>query len=310
MQFDVVVGNPPYQSSDERRDGAIWPEFIKIGIKYLNENGYISFLTPSSWAADTSDKVLTFESTATVSGIKGLMLKYLDLTHIAFGKNVNNYFNVGADISFFIGIKDKSNRLTEVNTDSGILSINLNNYNFIPINLNETILSILEKTIFSKNYFEVLHGTYKLRVKNTNTTSTEYSDEFKWKFANTSAKYSKGIYGYSNYKTEHHDKTKVVWSNSGYNKPFSDYGNIGLGDHTRAIEIPADKHESLIWYLENSKLIKFLSSMKNSGGYVIGYSAISECLPKIELCDSIDDNYIYTQLNLTQEEIDYIENAV
>ena len=50
--------------------------------------------------------------------------------------------------------------------------------------------------------------------------------------------------------------------------------------------------------------------MKNVGGYVIGYSVISECLPKIELRDSIDDNYIYTQLNLTQEEIDYIENAV
>jgi len=310
MKFDVIVGNPPYQSSDERRDGAIWPEFIKIGIKHLNENGYISFLTPSSWAADTSNKVLTFESTATVSGLKGLMLKHLDLTHLTFGKKVNDYFNVGADISFFIGVKCKSNHLTELSTNSGILRLNLNDYDFIPVNINKNIISILEKTIFSKNYFEILHGTYKLRVKNTNTTSTECNSEFKWKFANTSAKYSKGIYGYSNYKTEHHDKPKVVWSNSGYNKPFSDDGNIGLGDHTKAIQLPLNEHESLIWYLENSKLIKFLSSMKNVGGYVIGYSVISECLPKIELRDSIDDNYIYTQLNLTQEEIDYIENAV
>ena len=310
MKFDVIIGNPPYQSSDERRDGAIWPEFVKKGIMYLNEGGYLSFLTPSSWAADSSDKTLSFESTATVAGLKNLMLKYLDLTHVSFGETVNKHFNVGADISLFIGIKNKSNRLTEILTDSGISRINLRDYDFIPFNLNQNIISILEKTIFSKNYFEVLYGTYKLRVKNTSTTSTTYSDEFKWKFANTSAKYSKGIYGYSNYKTEYHDKPKVVWSNSGYNKPFSDVGDIGLGDHTRAIPLDVNEHDSLIWYLENSKLIKFLSSMKNVGGYVIGYSVISECLPKIKLRKEMEDNYVYSQFNLTQEEIDYIENAV
>ena len=42
-RFDVVMGNPPYQPSQ------LWEKFILKSLKNINNNGFISFVVPSSW---------------------------------------------------------------------------------------------------------------------------------------------------------------------------------------------------------------------------------------------------------------------
>lgn len=57
-QFDVVVGNPPYQdSSHVEKKNTLWRKFLKLGIhKLTTQEGYLAFITPSSWAG--SQKLL------------------------------------------------------------------------------------------------------------------------------------------------------------------------------------------------------------------------------------------------------------
>ena len=48
--FDLVIGNPPYNSSGNTGTGnTIWQYFVKISLDILLKNGYIVFIHPQGW---------------------------------------------------------------------------------------------------------------------------------------------------------------------------------------------------------------------------------------------------------------------
>jgi len=51
MEFDVIVGNPPYQRlRDVRNTGApLWPQFISKSMSLLKKDGILDFLVPATW---------------------------------------------------------------------------------------------------------------------------------------------------------------------------------------------------------------------------------------------------------------------
>ena len=60
-KFDIILGNPPYNSGGIREEGkkgrisqlkgnkTIWPEFIKYSFDHLKENGWLISINPLSW---------------------------------------------------------------------------------------------------------------------------------------------------------------------------------------------------------------------------------------------------------------------
>lgn len=314
MKFDVIIGNPPYQGSDSRRDGALWPEFIAHAKKLCKINGSVALLTPIYWIADDSLKELNIENNViTVSGLRNTIFNKVNLIFIKTGAEINKNFNVGVDICYFIFSNSDYKYKTTIQSDFGTSEINIKHFAFIPKNVNESILSILNKTVFSNNCFKILTGSYKFRIKDSDITKINANDEFKYPFVTTSAKFSKKIYGYSKTELECQTNSKVIWSNSGYNAPFYDDGNFGLGDHSAAILVDnKNEAENLIWFLTESKIIKFLQQLKVSSGYVIGFSSIQKYIPNIKniLNIKLTDEELYQHFNLTQEEIDLIESTI
>jgi len=56
MQFDVIIGNPPYQRPREVRNvGApLWPDFIEKSVALVKDGGYVSLVVPSAWMKKSS----------------------------------------------------------------------------------------------------------------------------------------------------------------------------------------------------------------------------------------------------------------
>lgn len=71
-QFDIIVGNPPYQPSQ------LWEKFIILSSKLIKSNGYIDFIVPTSWTSPTSDswKLLNDKKIIVINSTIGLKRKY------------------------------------------------------------------------------------------------------------------------------------------------------------------------------------------------------------------------------------------
>jgi hypothetical protein len=102
MKFDVVIGNPPYQdSSSAAKNVKLWPRFVAHSIESLKDGGFISLITPDSWA--------TFDTSQSRRQRKNI-IDNIDLEKVI---DENDSFNVGVSIARWFGVKRKYSGKTE-----------------------------------------------------------------------------------------------------------------------------------------------------------------------------------------------------
>lgn len=287
MKFDVVVGNPPYQGSNDKgtkqpKSHNLWSKFAEQGINLVKDDGYVAFVTPDSWMSPNSQILKTFKNNS--------------LTWVS--TNVSKYFTVGSSFTAWILQKNQSTKTVTIDG----LTVNLNTLNYLPRNFAKTY-PIHDKVINSNSpKLEVLcdtscHSDYK-HEKLSDTKDAV----FKYKTWHTNAQTR-----FSKIKSKDFNNHKIVWTLSGYFKPFYDSGKIGTTEVCQYTlvkdQIEAD---NVLSYL-NSKLYNFLIITGKWSGFLNGKLICS--LPRLAN-KKWTDKAIYKHFSLTQEEIDYIEANV
>ena len=270
--FNVVIGNPPYNSSGDTGTGnTIWQDFTKKALnEWLPPNGYLLFVHPPGWRKPNTERG-KFTKMFDLMTKENQML-YLEIHGIKDGQLV---FNCGTRYDWYLIEKTNPYRNTIIIDEDGKQNeINLSELSWLP---NSNILEI--NKILAKNDDErcpIIQSmsAYEPRKK---WMSSIQSQEFKYPCVHSTPK--AGIrYMYSKVNDRgHFGVSKVIFGDSGIYKPVIDMeGKYGMTQHSMAIQVDNLEEATYISkVIESDKFDKIIQSCLYSS-YAIDWNIFKE----------------------------------
>ena len=242
-KFEVVVGNPPFNSpiniltSQGTTGNFIWDKFVLKSIKNLNESGYLNFVHPPGWRKPPFENSKTLEVWKTMST---LQILYLQMHSVSDGLRI---FGAGTKFDFYVLKNIEIFTETIVKSEDGIVqSLDLREWPFIPNKKLKYIKKILKtdaEDCCPIIYNRTNYGADKSHI------SRKKSEIYKYPVVHATNK--SGIrFVYSNTCDRgHYGTSKVIFGDSGINDVLIDInGEYAMSQH--AMAIPVDNHDQAL----------------------------------------------------------------
>jgi len=293
LKFNVVVGNPPYQSDDAKATSGgtnrkLWPLFLAQAFQNLEEDGHLGFVIPNTWCAGAKNPLDSTNIFKDYIKKKNLMWLETEVAQRCFP-------GIGIGISAFVlQNTDVHPNSVEVN---GQKIKNFQSWDFIP-KIGDMV-SIFDKTMDYEAFdFEMVRAGVK-----ESETSEVKTREFKFKtYVGT-----KG-FRYIPFDTKYRTDRKVIIHRMTSLIPIVDE----LGEISPTY--------SQVYRLRDGEIGEnFVSLMKtkfyralNEGARYTQYteSRTLNAFPKVDLSRTWTDEQLYEYFKLTQAEIDLIEQTI
>ena len=212
MKFDVIAGNPPYQTksdADDRKTQPLWHKFVAKSFELLKEGGYLCMVHPSGWRNVAG----MYENT------KDLLLSK-DIRHIEMYDKEQGIKTFGArtmyDWYVLQNLPAPADRVTTIRSQDGKVShVNLSRFPFVPSGMFEEIQSLIAKDGEEKVevlYARSAYGHDKKHISRIKDKTYRYpviytirvNDEPVCHYSNTNQNGHFGI-------------PKFIWASGGYN---------------------------------------------------------------------------------------------
>ena len=264
IKYDIIIGNPPYNSGTKNTGHTIYQDFID---KFLNQyNKYISFINPPGWRKPEKDNNKLFNKM-----VKENHLCYLEIHNSNDGIKT---FNAGTRYDWFIINKDINNKISYIkDIDKKIYKINCNKFDFLPhgniINIQKILCKYKNNSINANKCYE--HSSNNIRKKNSNISRIK-SKEFKYPVIHSTTR-NEIKYLYTNDNTIGSFGIKKIIFGDSYINPIDDFkGEYGTSEH--AIYITYDneiEHKNYLKYLKDNKFKELISKYLIFSNYQINY---------------------------------------
>jgi superfamily II DNA or RNA helicase len=279
-QFDIIVGNPPYQPSQ------LWEKFIILSSKLIKSNGYIDFIVPTSWTSPTSDswKILKDKKIIVINSTIGLKRKYFP--------------TIGSTFSYFLVQNKQSDASTIIFYDDNDkvkhFKVNLKEIPFLPKIITEDTLHINDKVLNNK-----LDGEFIRKDRGGFQTSVNG----KYKFPYITFIKSGGIVDikYLDVQDPRQSDKKVLLFRNGYINPYYDNGENGVGDNIHALKVSSVKEGKEMVLLFKSELYQYIWNINKHSGYNHG-SLMNSVFRDVSKINDYTDVGIYTFFHITKQE--------
>lgn len=320
LQFDFIIGNPPYNSGgvkkvptntviDKKEDGkTIWPDFLRRNISLLKEGGMMNVVVPSIWMKP--DK----------AGMYELLLKYkIEKLHAWNASTVMKIFNyqVQTPLCDFLLIKSENQGTIELYDNQNKEYVDFKLKENIPIPLCFT--SIVNKFLVLREKY----GKLKINKSNMPQKGTVLKDIFSLThpfqnvhttIINKETNKPQLQFKYSDDEQPFYGEPKIIMAHKMYGFPYVDKtGEYGISSRDNYI-IKNKTVESLELIKEflSTTLILFLFEttryrMRYLEKYVFEYIPDFSKIPEANEMYNNENIDVYKLFGLTEEEKEYVE---
>ncbi len=304
-QFDIIIGNPPYQKENKKNDTArggtnnnLYLEFIDNAISLLKIDGYLLFIHPLNWRKIGS-KIFSEFINRNIHYLKlnygGEFFESVSVKTDYYVLKNSNSENYTTTIEF---IKNKKNITSNV-----VLS---NTLKFIPNIFNEHINSILDKiNIYGKQYECIISSDCHKTRQHVEKGKT---DVFKYPLFNTSGNPFK-YFSSKPHKNQY--SKKIILSNSGKLSPFYDEGILGTTQDSMYILVNSKEEANILIDTLDSELFTFLIQICQWGNFRNEASLFTYFkYPDYNIINNskLDDEFINIYYKLSNDEINFLKN--
>jgi hypothetical protein len=292
MKFDLILTNPPFQDSTNRgkTPHKLWIDFTFAAFRdLLVPDGYLYQVSPASFMSP-SNKVLQI--------FKDYEVEILDIT-------TSKYFpEVGSSFAHYL-IKNRlcEDEVTKLITEKGQMSLQLDSDVFyLPNDLSEIAMNVHKKFMFkSKKYLPVKWDyvtCHNILLRRSDSLSKEETTDHKYPVFHT----NKQIW-WSSIRQEFGNAKKVMWTRSGYFKPFYDDGVMGGTDMVYYIEVPDQNSGLNLAHNLNLLLPQYIMRTAKWSGF--GNEKVFARLPLMPFTQMCDEE-MFGFFKLNKKEAEYV----
>lgn len=337
MIFNVIFGNPPFQKTDTRKktQHKLWIDFtLRAMNEWLEDDGHLSWITPQSWSSPSNKVLNVFKTNDVVSIDLDTRKHFPDM-----GSTFSNYHIIKGNRGITTSVTKQGNKFN-FSFDESLM--------YVPSDVSMESLSIHKKVMFDavnkievKYDYTTCHNVIRhaqtLNQKKINQKldvigncdSPERAEKIFESVKNLISKKktiditvsktetSKHKYPllhtnrqtwYSSIKQDFHDKKKVMWSRSGYTKPFYDDGTLGCTDMGYYILVDSKSDGENLSHNLNLNLFKYILKTAKWSGF--GNELVFTNIPKIPINKKLTNQEMYDFFNISQTEAGYIESLL
>lgn len=305
-KFDVVITNPPYNSErgDNNQSVDIYPDFVDKAFELAKR--YVIMITKSNWMNKPS--------------MKNFREKMINGYNVDKIMHYHNAPFKGADIkggvSYFVIDNENTKETFELNNIVYDRKVALD---FLPYSLNERELKILDKLLKydkfqlsnyrPKGFYEIKSNDNRFKNESTESSILCYVAENKGgtKYIEHDELSSKAVNDINKYKIFTSSSSGNT-ENPYYLGKIKKVGMNSICSESLVSWVFDNENDMEDWYKYiNSKIVRFsISCIKTK--HDVSKNSFS-LIPNIDFSklEKIDDESIYKYLNLTEEDIETIE---
>lgn len=244
-QFDIIVGNPPYQdaSGNKGKGHTLWDKFVVISIsQLLKPDGYLVYVHPSVWRQPNHPML---------DVIKSKQIVYLEIHDANDGQKT---FKASTRYDWYVLKNCKCTKKTSIKGQDGIVvSENLNDWNFIPNAMFDEIKNLISH---DGDKINLIYSRSAYGADKKDKVSRTKDDSFVHPVVYSTKKGDIPVLFYSNTtQFGHFGIPKVILSN-GAGVVIDKTGEYGLTQWAYGIADDAEKLEDIKLYFESSHFDK------------------------------------------------------
>lgn len=296
MRFDVVLTNPPFQ--DRRQRGRtphkLWLEFTQESLgRWLADGGVLAQVSPSSFRSP-SNRVLEL--------MKEFDTDWVDL-------DVGHHFpDVGSTFATYAIRRRAGQSATTVRQDGQEMAVVLDSsILYLPNILAPEAMGVHRKVVFESMPKLPVEKDYvtchNILLRRGDSLSREKTADHVHPVFHTNRQT-----WWSSIRQEFADSLKVMWTRSGYTKPFYDPGVLGGTDMVYFVRVASDEEGHALAHNMNLALMRYVYATARWSGF--GNERVFHALPDLPRHRCLEDEDLFDLFALTDAEAAHVRSVV